>query len=168
MATPLGDIFLAFDGQGALLSLDWSQKGRDDYYSLKRYYGDDQQRQGDLPASLADPLKAYFEGQIDAIETMPVHLPGTDFQRSVWKALREIPAGTTCSYKDIACKIGNPKAMRAVGMANNSNPIAVVVPCHRVIGADGKMVGYGSGVPRKTWLLRHEGVDVPEQTALAL
>jgi O-6-methylguanine DNA methyltransferase len=82
---------------------------------------------------------------------------GTDFERSVWAELRCIPLGTTISYGELAKRIGNPNAMRAVGLANGKNPIAIVVPCHRVIGANGSMTGYGGGIHRKEWLLRHEG-----------
>ena len=82
---------------------------------------------------------------------------GTPFQRAVWAALRRIPAGETLSYGQLAAQIGKPKAVRAVGLANGSNPVGVVVPCHRVIGADGSLTGYGGGLPRKLWLLEHEG-----------
>ena len=88
---------------------------------------------------------------------LPLSLKGTDFQKQVWQALRDIPYGETRSYKQIAVAIGNPKAVRAVGMANNRNPLLIVVPCHRVIGTDGKMVGYAAGVDKKEFLLRLEG-----------
>ncbi len=82
---------------------------------------------------------------------------GTDFQRAVWRELRRIPSGKTISYAELAKRIGRPKAVRAVGLANRSNPISIVVPCHRVIGSDGSLTGYGGGMERKDWLLRHEG-----------
>jgi methylated-DNA-[protein]-cysteine S-methyltransferase len=94
----------------------------------------------------------YFGGKRKAFD-LPLTLQGTDFQISVWKALQSIPAGETRSYKDVAALIGNPKACRAVGMANNRNPIAIIVPCHRVIGADGSLTGYASGLPIKQQLL---------------
>jgi methylated-DNA-[protein]-cysteine S-methyltransferase len=100
-------------------------------------------------------LSEYFSGKRDVFD-LPLRLEGTEFQRSVWGALTEIPFGTTCSYADIARRVGRPKAVRAVGAANGANPIAVVVPCHRVIGADGSLTGYGGGLPRKRWLLAHE------------
>ncbi|MBW7935431.1 MAG: methylated-DNA--[protein]-cysteine S-methyltransferase, partial [Gemmatimonadaceae bacterium] len=88
---------------------------------------------------------------------LPLAPTGTAFQQRVWKALREVPFGKTASYGDIARRIGNPKGVRAVGLANGRNPISIVVPCHRVIGSDGSLTGYGGGLDRKQWLLRHEG-----------
>lgn len=157
METPLGEIYLSVDREGALRSLDWHEDGRDYYYSLNRYYRDIECVKRAMPIDLRTLLQDYFAGNLNAIDNIEISLPGTDFQKSVWAALCEVPVGQTCSYGDIANKLENPGAMRAVGMANNANPIALVVPCHRVIGADGKMVGYGSGVTRKEWLLRHEG-----------
>jgi len=156
--SPLGDIALSYDTDGILHSLDWVEEGRADYYSLDRYYKSTARQTKKAPRVITKALKCYFDGDISAIEEISIALPGTQFQHDVWQALRKIPPGTTCSYKDIAIGLNNPNAVRAVGMANNANPIAIVVPCHRVIGADGKMVGYGSGVPRKEWLLKHEGV----------
>jgi len=104
-------------------------------------------------------LRAYFDGDLaalDAIHVDPLH--GTPFQRRVWRALRGIPTGTTVSYQTIARRIGAPRAVRAVGAANGANPVPIVLPCHRVIGADGSLTGYGGGLARKRWLLRHEGV----------
>ncbi len=108
------------------------------------------------PGGLSAALRAYFDGDLAAIDRLPVVFDGTEFQRRVWAALREIPCGETCSYGDLALRIGNPKAVRAVGLANGANPIGIVVPCHRVIGADGSLTGYGGGVERKNWLLEHE------------
>jgi methylated-DNA-[protein]-cysteine S-methyltransferase len=103
-------------------------------------------------------LDAYFAGDCRALDRVPVEFNGTPFQRKVWEALRDIPAGATLSYADLARRIGEPRAVRAVGAANGANPIAVIVPCHRVIGADGTLTGYGGGLDRKQWLLAHEGV----------
>lgn len=97
-------------------------------------------------------LDEYFTGKRKDFD-LPIKLHGTDFMVKDWEALRTIPYGKTCSYKDIATKMGNPKACRAVGMANNKNPIVVIIPCHRVIGANGKMVGYGGGIEKKIFLL---------------
>jgi methylated-DNA-[protein]-cysteine S-methyltransferase len=108
------------------------------------------------PSGVADAIRRYFAGDLAAIDDLPVFAEGTEFQRAVWAALREIPCGETRSYGDIARRIGNPGAVRAVGLANNANPIGVVVPCHRVIGSDGSLTGYGGGIPRKRWLLSHE------------
>ena len=109
------------------------------------------------PGGLTSALEAYFRGDLAAIDGLPVDAEGTEFQRTVWRALRAIPCGETRSYGELARSIGNPSAVRAVGLANGANPVAIVVPCHRVIGSDGSMTGYGGGVPRKRWLLAHEG-----------
>ena len=106
---------------------------------------------------VVDAIAAYFRGEIDAIDRIEVDTAGTAFQEQVWAALRTIPAGRTWSYRELARAIGRPEAVRAVGLANGANPIAIVVPCHRVIGADGSLTGYGGGLDRKEWLLRHEG-----------
>jgi len=107
--------------------------------------------------NIREPLEAYFDGELSALDTIPVLAKGTPFQQQVWTALRTIPAGTTLSYSALAQQIGRPTAVRAVGLANGSNPIGVVVPCHRVIGANGTLTGYGGGINRKSWLLTHEG-----------
>jgi methylated-DNA-[protein]-cysteine S-methyltransferase len=101
-------------------------------------------------------LASYFAGQTTALDGIDVELNGTLFQRRVWEALRGVPAGATASYGDIARKIGAPAAVRAVGAANGANPIAIVVPCHRIVGSSGSLTGYGGGLERKEWLLRHE------------
>jgi methylated-DNA-[protein]-cysteine S-methyltransferase len=111
---------------------------------------------GTAPAEIVQALGAYFEGQLDALDRLPVAAGGTPFQRLVWSALRTIPAGTTTSYGRLAASIGRPGASRAVGLANGANPIGIVVPCHRVIGAAGQLTGYGGGLDRKRWLLEHE------------
>ncbi len=100
-------------------------------------------------------LKEYFEGRRSGFD-LPLKPEGTEFQQRVWQALLKIPFGETASYKNIAEMIGKPKAMRAVGLANGRNPIPIIIPCHRVIGADGKLIGYSSGLWRKEWLLNHE------------
>ena len=105
-----------------------------------------------LIAQAADQMRQYLRGQRQTF-TLPLAPHGTAFQQSVWKALTQIPYGQTCSYKDIAIAIGNPKAVRAVGMANHHNPISFIIPCHRVIGADGSLVGYGGGLALKKRLL---------------
>jgi methylated-DNA-[protein]-cysteine S-methyltransferase len=103
-------------------------------------------------------LQRYFAGEIEAIDDVAVDPAGTPFQLRVWTALRDVRAGTTTSYSALAQRIGTPNAIRAVGAANGANPIPIVIPCHRVIGADGRLVGYGGGLDRKRWLLAHEGV----------
>lgn len=100
-------------------------------------------------------LEAYFNGEIQDFD-VPLNMIGTDFQCQVWQALNQVPYGETCSYADIANRIGNPKAVRAVGAANGKNPIPIIVPCHRVIGSSGKLTGYAGGLDLKVWLLEHE------------
>lgn len=104
----------------------------------------------------ARQVAAYFEGRRHAFD-IPLSFEGTDFQQRVWRQLLTVPYGHTASYQDIARGIGNPAAVRAVGAANGRNPIAIIVPCHRIIGKNGQLVGYGSGLWRKEWLLKHEG-----------
>ncbi|MDX9873492.1 MAG: methylated-DNA--[protein]-cysteine S-methyltransferase [Spongiibacteraceae bacterium] len=106
-------------------------------------------------AAAIDQLQRYFAGELQQFD-LPLSAAGTRFQRAVWQALREIPYGTTVSYKQMAQRLGTPGAVRAVGLANGRNPISIIVPCHRVIGANGKLVGYGGGMARKQWLLAHE------------
>ena len=108
------------------------------------------------PRGLAKAISDYFAGDLGAIDSLPVETGGTPFQQEVWRALREIPCGSTTSYGRLAEAIGRPTAVRAVGLANGANPVAVVVPCHRVIGANGTLTGYGGGIERKRWLLDHE------------
>ena len=102
-------------------------------------------------------LDQYFAGRLKKFSTK-LAFNGTPFQKNVWQALRRIPCGTTISYAELARRVGDPAAVRAVGTANGANPVAVIVPCHRVIGSNGKLTGYGGGLDRKQWLLEHEGV----------
>ena len=113
-------------------------------------------RAGTTSPAIREALHAYLEGKLDAIDAIAVETGGTAFQRAVWEELRRIPAGTTLSYRDLAIRIGRPKAVRAVGHANGANPIGVVVPCHRLVGSNGSLTGYGGGLHRKRWLLDHE------------
>jgi methylated-DNA-[protein]-cysteine S-methyltransferase len=142
LPTPLANLFLVWEGD-LLRRLDFT----DHAPNLPRMRA---------PQAIRGALEAYFEGDIAAIDRVPVQADGTPFQLKVWKALREIPAGETISYGELAGRIGQPTASRAVGLANGSNPISIVVPCHRVIGANGKLTGYGGGLDRKRWLLNHE------------
>ena len=106
----------------------------------------------------ADAVRRYVAGDVDALDSIQVDAHGTPFQQRVWEALRTIPVGTTCSYGELAAKVGAPGAVRAVGTANGANPVWLAVPCHRVVRSDGSLGGYGGGVERKAWLLAHEGV----------
>ena len=110
-----------------------------------------------LLAEAARQLAAYFAGQLTDFD-LPLAPQGTEFQRTVWRNLQDIPYGETISYGELAKRIHNPNASRAVGLANGRNPISILVPCHRVIGADGSLTGYGGGLARKQWLLAHEGL----------
>ena len=115
-----------------------------------------------LPAALAEclvQLDEYFRGERRAF-SVKLDLRGTDFQRRVWKGLRAVRFGKTTTYKELAKAVGNPAGTRAVGGANHRNPVSIIVPCHRVIGSDGRLTGYGGGLWRKDWLLRHEGNDL--------
>ena len=124
-------------------------------------------REGAPPKEIAAALTSYFAGDLRAIDALDVDPQGTPFQRRVWAALRTIPAGTTWSYADLARAVGRPTATRAVGAANGRNPVALVLPCHRVIASDGTLGGYGGGLEMKRWLLRHER-SWPAQRSLAL
>jgi methylated-DNA-[protein]-cysteine S-methyltransferase len=106
-------------------------------------------------------MRGYFEGDLGVIERLPVETGGTVFQRTVWKALRDIPCGVTVSYAELARRIERPSAVRAVGLANGANPVGIVVPCHRVVGSNGTLTGYGGGIERKRWLLAHEASARP-------
>ena len=106
-------------------------------------------------ADVVAQLRAYFDGTLHTF-SLPLAFTGTPFQREVWEALRQIPYGATCSYAQLAERIGRPDAVRAVGAANGQNPIPIIVPCHRVIGANGTLTGFGGGLPMKKWLLAHE------------
>jgi len=162
IATPIGTALLVCDEAGILRALDF-----DDYRSrllrlLRVHYGSMPLAKAAAPAELRSSLQRYFEGQLDALRGVAWATAGTAFQRSVWRALVAIAPGQTMSYGELARSLGLPDAARAVGWANGSNPIAVVVPCHRVIGANGKLTGYASGLHRKDWLLRHEGARFME------
>lgn len=113
-------------------------------------------REGDQ-LGIGGRIEAYFAGDVRALDAIPVSPGGTEFQRTVWRALRSIPAGSTRSYAELAAAIGRPTAPRAVGLANARNPVAIVIPCHRLVGSDAALTGYAGGLERKRWLLRHEG-----------
>lgn len=154
-SSPLGTIQLVYDDR-FLRALDFLDCEDRLHRLLRAHYG--QYRL--LPAEGVGPfrrrLDAYFAGDLAAIDDLPVSTGGTAFQNQVWGALRQIPTGQTVSYGTLAARIGRPTATRAVGLANGANPVGIVVPCHRVIGANGTLTGYGGGLPRKQWLLAHE------------
>jgi methylated-DNA-[protein]-cysteine S-methyltransferase len=160
MATPIGEMQLVTDERGLLRALDWSDHEERMRELMRRQYPGRAVRlsQGAAPDALRGALDAYFAGALDAIDAIEVETGGTDFQKQAWAALRTIPAGQTTSYSEQAARIGRPTAVRAVGLATGATPVGLVVPCHRVIGADGSLTGYGGGLERKRWLLDHEGV----------
>jgi methylated-DNA-[protein]-cysteine S-methyltransferase len=156
LATPIGEALILVDREGVLCAVDW-----DDYEPrmlrlAARHHRGAQIAGGRAPAGVRTAIDAYFGGDMGALAMLAWRTNGTAFQRQVWAALCEIPAGTTVSYGALAARIGAPRAVRAVGLANGANPIGVVVPCHRVIGANGALTGYGGGLERKRWLIEHE------------
>ncbi len=159
--TPIGTALAVVDGAGVLRAFDWTDHEARMRTLLARRYAGVCPRQGPAPAVRA-AFEAYFAGDHLALEVLATEPRGTAFQRRVWDALLTIPAGQTLSYAGLAARIGAPTAMRAVGLANGANPIALAIPCHRVIGANGTLTGYGGGLHRKRWLLAHEGASFRE------
>jgi methylated-DNA-[protein]-cysteine S-methyltransferase len=157
--TPIGELVVSADVAGNLRAVDWQDHEDRMLHLLARHCRKASYtlKPARDPHGLRQAMLAYFKGDHGIIERLKVATDGTDFQHSVWRELRRIPCGKTISYAELARRIGKPKAMRAVGLANGANPISIVVPCHRVIGADGSLTGYGGGIDRKSWLLRHEG-----------
>lgn len=157
MTSPIGDLLLAtLDGAVCLLEFGEGRAVAHRYLQ-RRFPGSDQLRRRG-PAQVRAALDGYFAGDLAAVDGLTVLARGTPFQLRVWQQLRRIPAGRTASYSDIAAAIGQPTAVRAVGLANGRNPVSIIVPCHRIIGRDGSLTGYGGGLAVKAWLLRHEGV----------
>jgi methylated-DNA-[protein]-cysteine S-methyltransferase len=169
--SPLSPLLLLTDDEGALRALEFEDHEPRMHRLLRDHYGAYTIREGAAPKSIKRALDAFFDGNLDALDDVRTATGGTAFQREVWQALRRIPAATTKSYGQLAASLGRPAASRAVGAANGANPIAIVVPCHRVIGADGTLTGYGGGLPRKRWLLDHErrysGAELPAIAAMS-
>ncbi|MEJ6788813.1 methylated-DNA--[protein]-cysteine S-methyltransferase [Brevundimonas sp. BR2-1] len=158
VATPTGEVLLITDAQGAVRALDFAGYEARMMRLLRRHWGEAALVDGRAPEAVRAAVEAYFGGDLTALDGLQVKTSGTAFQRAVWTALRAIPAGQTRTYGQLAAAIGSPKAVRAAGLANGQNPVAVIVPCHRVIGANGTLTGYAGGIERKRWLLAHEGV----------
>ena len=154
--SPVGPLVLVAKGD-AVVALMFGEDDGDARRWLERRFGQFEMKAHRDPAGAVSALRAYFKGDLAAIDRVKVDTGGTEFQRAVWSELRRIPAGSTISYADLAARVGRPTAVRAVGAANGSNPVAVILPCHRVIAADGTLCGYGGGLDRKRWLLAHEG-----------
>jgi methylated-DNA-[protein]-cysteine S-methyltransferase len=157
LPTPIGVALLVTDRDGVLCALDWEDHKARMQELLRQQHGAVTLRPAAAPRELTQALAAYFDGELDRLGSIRWRVAGTLFQRQVWTALPKIPPGTTMSYGALAASLGSPRAMRAVGHANGANPISVVVPCHRLIGANGSLVKYGGGLMRKRWLLAHEG-----------
>jgi methylated-DNA-[protein]-cysteine S-methyltransferase len=164
LETPIGEMLIVADLDGKLRAVDWTDHEPRMHRFLRLHYGKDGFRlePAKNPHGLTGAINRYFTGDLAILDTLPVKTAGTPFQRAVWYALRVIPCGTTITYGKLAAQIGKPAAVRAVGRANGANPIGVIVPCHRVIGINGSLTGYGGGLDRKRWLLEHEsGGDLP-------
>lgn len=157
LPTPMGEGLVVTDAEGVLRAFDWTSHEARLRLLLRRQNPPTELVEGRAPAAVRAAFEAYFGGDINALGDVRWRTGGTDFQRAVWTALCAIPAGQTLTYKGLAAHIGKPAAIRAVGLANGANPIGIAVPCHRVIGADGTLTGYGGGIERKQWLLSHEG-----------
>ena len=164
LATPIGESVIVTDEAGYLRAFDWADRDASMVRLLRLHYGSVVPEPGAAPSNLKRLLRRYFEGDIECLGAIEWRTAGTPFQRSVWTALTSIAPGETLTYGALAAKLGRPQAVRAVGLANGANPVSVVVPCHRVIGANGSLTGYGGGIERKRWLLNHEGAafgDLP-------
>lgn len=156
LASPLGPL-LAVTDKGDLCALDFADYESRMLRLLKRRYPGADLVEEPCAPSISDGLAAYWDGDLTAVETLALAPCGTYFQETVWDALRAIPPGRTMSYGALAARLGKPTASRAVGHANGLNPISIVIPCHRLVGASGSLTGYAGGLERKEWLLRHEG-----------
>lgn len=152
--TPAGSFWLAAM-DGALVAARFADSAPRLLARVGARFGPLEEREASDPAGAVAALRRYLAGEAAALSAVPVDLGGTPFQRDVWAALREIPAGSTITYAELARRVGRPRAVRAVGTANGANPVSVVVPCHRVVGKDG-LRGYAGGLVRKAWLLAHE------------
>jgi methylated-DNA-[protein]-cysteine S-methyltransferase len=160
IATPLGDM-MALASDTSLCALEFTgpkERHRRLEARLRRWFPAHAIADEGAPviARTREWLARYFDGTDADITHFPLEMYGAPFEQRVWQALRQIPPGGTCSYGSIAKALGSINASRAVGMANGANPIAIIVPCHRVIGSNGALTGYGGGLDRKTWLLNHE------------
>lgn len=163
LRTPIGALLIVQDDDGRLRAAEFHDHEDRLHRSLRLGYatcGGYDLRKVRAAAAMRDRIEAYFAGRLDAIDTIETATSGTLFQEKVWRALRRIAPGKTLTYGALAKRIGEAKAVRAVGAANGANPVSVIVPCHRLIGADGSLIRYGGGLERKRWLLRHEGVEI--------
>jgi methylated-DNA-[protein]-cysteine S-methyltransferase len=160
LPTPIGTALLVTDADGLLRALDWEDYEPRMKQLLRLQCGAVELMDARSPRELRAALSGYFKGDLDRLAGIQWRVAGTPFQQKIWHALPNIPAGTTLSYGALATKLDVPRAVRALGHANGSNPISVVLPCHRLIGSSGSLVKYGGGLERKRWLLQHEGVRI--------
>ncbi len=158
--TPIGTALLVTDDQGFLRGFDWSDYEERLRRLLRLHYGEMVLDDAPAPRPITVALADYFAGDLDRLRAVKWRTGGTPFQRKVWSMLQTIPPGRTASYGEMAVRLGIPGAARAVGAANGANPISVVVPCHRLVGANGALTGYAGGLARKQWLLAHEGAAI--------
>jgi O-6-methylguanine DNA methyltransferase len=158
-ASPIGGMLIVTDDDDVTRAVEFEDHLPRLHQLLRIHYGTYELADSPGSGAAIHALRAYFGGDLAAIEAVAVQTEGTAFQRDVWRALRDIPAGQTTSYGQLAVDLGRPGASRAVGLANGSNPVSLIVPCHRVIGANGALTGYGGGIERKRWLLEHERVN---------
>ena len=172
VASPLGTMLVVCDPEGRVRALEFHDHEPRMRQLLRLHHGVEGSgfilMSRPTPEALQHALADYFAGDLAAIDDIPIATAGTAFQRDVWTALRQIPPGTTLSYGALAQRVGRPKSVRAVGLANGANPISIVIPCHRVIGADASLTGYGGGIDRKRWLLTHEGAMFRDTAARGL
>jgi methylated-DNA-[protein]-cysteine S-methyltransferase len=152
----IGPIVIVTDAR-AVVALDFADCAARMMELLSRRFENVVLRREPDPLGAAGRIEDYLAGDLHALDEIKVDPGGTEFQQTVWLALRKIPAGTTRTYAQLAAAIGRPAAPRAVGLANSLNPVALVIPCHRLIGSDASLTGYAGGLERKRWLLRHEG-----------
>ncbi len=168
----IGTLIIIYDREGHVRALDFLDFESRMRHLLRLHYGvegdDFAIKERAAPVAIRRAMNDYFLGDLVAINSIPVTTGGTSFQRDVWAELRTIQAGTTLSYGALARQLGRPKSVRAVGSANAANPIAIVVPCHRIIGTDGSLSGYGGGISRKRWLLIHEGAALEKSATRRL
>jgi methylated-DNA-[protein]-cysteine S-methyltransferase len=155
MPSPLGEIVIATRGM-SICVLEFADVWPRAVHRLKRAVPGAELRPGDDPAGVVPRLEAYFRGDLGSLTDLRIEPRGTAFQQRVWSALRTIPPAHPITYRDLARRVGCPSGFRAVGAANGLNSLAIVVPCHRVVGADGRLCGYAGGLQRKQWLLDHE------------
>lgn len=159
ISSPLGVLLIVFDGE-RLCALDYADCEQRMLKLLRARYAQVHLRNAKNPGGVSHLIRSYLAGDVFCIDSIAINPGGTPFQQRVWSALRTIPPGAVMTYGEMAKQLGNPLAYRAVGMTNALNPIAIVVPCHRLVGAKGSLTGYAGGLERKRWLLAHEAMPL--------